>query len=78
MDHRRIDDDVIRDFFGSDDFRLNQFKNAQVFDYEGVKGRLLSSSYAPEEGARTISRCSPSLRGFSKLIKMKAGSSSST
>jgi SAM-dependent methyltransferase len=50
VDHRRIDDDVIRDFFGSNDFRLKQFKNAQVFDYEGVKGRLLSSSYAPEEG----------------------------
>jgi len=50
VDHRRIDDIVIRDFFGSDDFRLKQFKNVQVFDYEGVKGRLLSSSYAPEEG----------------------------
>jgi SAM-dependent methyltransferase len=50
VDHRRIDDGVIRDFFGSDDFRLKQFKNIQVFDYEGVKGRLLSSSYAPEEG----------------------------
>ena len=51
VDHRRIDDDVIRDFFGSGQFRLKQFKNVQVFDYEGVKGRLLSSSYAPEEGS---------------------------
>ena len=50
VDHRRIDDDVIRDFFGSGQFRLKQFKNVQVFDYEGVKGRLLSSSYAPENG----------------------------
>jgi SAM-dependent methyltransferase len=50
VDHRRIDDDVIRDFFGSDNFKLGRFKNVQVFDYEGVKGRLLSSSYAPEEG----------------------------
>lgn len=50
VDHRRIDAAVIRDFFGSDDFRLKQFKNVQVFDYEGLKGRLLSSSYAPEEG----------------------------
>jgi hypothetical protein len=41
---------VIRDFFGSDQFRLKQFNNIQVFDYGGVKGRLLSSSYAPEEG----------------------------
>lgn len=50
VDHRRIDDDVISDFFDSDRFRLRQFKNIQVFDYEGVEGRLLSSSYAPEEG----------------------------
>lgn len=50
VDHRRIDDDVIRDFFGAGRFRLKQFKNFQVFDYEGVKGRLLSSSYAPEKG----------------------------
>ncbi len=26
------------------------FPNAQVFDFEGVRGRLLSSSYAPEAG----------------------------
>src|SRR5262245_28285554 len=48
IDHRQINDDVIRDFFGSDRFRLKRFNNSQVFDYEGVKGRLLSSSYAPE------------------------------
>lgn len=50
IDHRRINHDVIRDFFGSDRFRLKHFNNSQIFDYEGVKGRLLSSSYAPETG----------------------------
>jgi ubiquinone/menaquinone biosynthesis C-methylase UbiE len=50
IDHRQINYDVIRDFFGSDRFRLKQFNNSQVFDYDGVRGRLLSSSYAPEEG----------------------------
>lgn len=49
VDHRRIDAVVIRRFFGGN-FRLKQFKNVQFFDYEGLKGRLLSSSYAPEEG----------------------------
>jgi len=48
VDHRRINADVIREFFGSDDFRLGRFKNIQVFDYEGLKGRTLSSSYVPE------------------------------
>lgn len=50
VDHRRIDAGVIRDFFGGDNFGLKQFRNVQVFDHEGVKGRLLSSSYAPEAG----------------------------
>jgi SAM-dependent methyltransferase len=50
VDHRRIDREVIRDFFGGDEFRLGQFKNIQVFDYEGLKGRTLSSSYVPAEG----------------------------
>src|SRR5262245_59197860 len=32
IDHKQITDDVIRDFFGSDQFRLKQFNNSQVFD----------------------------------------------
>jgi SAM-dependent methyltransferase len=51
VDHRRIDEDVIRAFFGPGNFALKQFENRQVFDYEGNKGRLLSSSYAPEAGS---------------------------
>jgi ubiquinone/menaquinone biosynthesis C-methylase UbiE len=50
IDHRQITEDVIREFFGSGQFALKHFNNSQVFDYEGVKGRLLSSSYAPEQG----------------------------
>jgi hypothetical protein len=29
---------------------LASFPNQQLFDYEGLVGRLLSSSYAPEPG----------------------------
>jgi SAM-dependent methyltransferase len=50
IDHRRIDSDIIRDFFGSDQFKLQRFRNSQVFDYEGLQGRLVSSSYSPEPG----------------------------
>jgi SAM-dependent methyltransferase len=50
VDHRRIDPDVMRDFFGSDRFRRERFRNVQVFDYEGLRGRLVSSSYSPEPG----------------------------
>jgi ubiquinone/menaquinone biosynthesis C-methylase UbiE len=32
------------------EMKVKQFENSQVFDFEGLKGRLLSSSYAPEVG----------------------------
>jgi hypothetical protein len=50
VDHRRLDDNTMRDFFGSGRFGLRRLKNAQLFDFEGVKGRLLSSSYIPQPG----------------------------
>lgn len=50
VDHRRLDPDVMRDFFGTDRFRLERFRNEQVFDFAGLKGRLVSSSYSPEPG----------------------------
>jgi SAM-dependent methyltransferase len=37
-------------FFAPGDFQHESFENLQVFDYEGLKGRLLSSSYVPAEG----------------------------
>jgi SAM-dependent methyltransferase len=44
------DDAVIEAFFGSHDFSSYALPNRQMFDLEGLRGRLLSSSYAPEEG----------------------------
>jgi len=37
-------------FFAPQEFRLKSFPNQQVFDYDGLKGRLLSSSYVPAAG----------------------------
>lgn len=42
----------IADFFAPAAGKFVSFPNEQVFDYEGLEGRLLSSSYAPNEGAR--------------------------
>lgn len=39
----------IASFFGSSSFRHARFDNYQLLDYEGIKGRLLSSSYVPNE-----------------------------
>lgn len=47
--HKRIDEDRLRDFFGGD-FQSDSFHNSQYFDYAGLKGRLLSSSYTPQAG----------------------------
>ncbi len=41
------DDNTIQWFFNPHKSYIKSFKNIHVFDFEGVKGRLLSSSYAP-------------------------------
>jgi SAM-dependent methyltransferase len=50
VNHRRFNDGVaIQQFFGGQP-RLKNFPIVQRFDFDGLKGRLLSSSYAPEAG----------------------------
>ncbi|MCF3107909.1 class I SAM-dependent methyltransferase [Niabella sp. CC-SYL272] len=52
VDHRNIDDAVIEAFFAPGTVTLSIFNNEQVFTYEGLEGRLLSSSYMPvKDGA---------------------------
>lgn len=47
--HTSIDETVLKEFFdGNVEKRV--FENSQSFDFEGLKGRLLSSSYIPMEG----------------------------
>ena len=50
VDHKRIYKETMRSFFGSDQFETRTCENNQILDYEGTKGRLLSSSYVPESG----------------------------
>jgi ubiquinone/menaquinone biosynthesis C-methylase UbiE len=40
----------IRSFFGQDNFHSHDLPNEQVLDWEGLRGRLRSSSFAPTEG----------------------------
>ena len=39
----------IAEFFSPQSFELQTLENAQHFDFESLKGRLLSSSYAPDQ-----------------------------
>lgn len=41
---------ALAEFFAPGGYALAAFENAQVFDFEGLRGRLLSSSYAPVAG----------------------------
>lgn len=50
VDHKQVGLDIIQAAFPTEVFRTRSFENQQRFDFEGVKGRLLSSSYAPEAG----------------------------
>lgn len=47
--HRNTDQATLAEFLGSA-LRVYQRPNRQYFDFEGLKGRLLSSSYTPNEG----------------------------
>ena len=51
VDHRQIDGEAITQFFGHDSWREVSFPNRQDFDWNGIRGRLLSSSYAPLPGS---------------------------
>jgi SAM-dependent methyltransferase len=46
--HDNVTEEKLADFFGKE-FRRKTFENRQVFDFEGLRGRLLSSSYMPAE-----------------------------
>ncbi|HVX83703.1 MAG TPA: class I SAM-dependent methyltransferase [Phycisphaerae bacterium] len=50
IDHRRITDDVLREFFAPHPMRITSHPNSQRFDFQALRGRLLSSSYAPLPG----------------------------
>lgn len=50
IDHRNIDQQSIEAFFAPNTCSYKVFPNFQQFDFEGLKGRLLSSSYIPKEG----------------------------
>ncbi|HEV7743921.1 MAG TPA: class I SAM-dependent methyltransferase [Pyrinomonadaceae bacterium] len=45
--HEKVTEEIA-EFFAPDTFELQTLENVQHFDFESLKGRLLSSSYAPD------------------------------
>ena len=67
--HEKVTNEIISRFFPAG-FRTAAFLNSQTFDFDGLKGRLLSSSYAPTESHPLFSEMIKELkRLFTKYQK---------
>ena len=54
INHKNISDEQFDRFFHPATYTLAIFPNEQWFDFDGLKGRLLSSSYIPKEGNEAL------------------------
>jgi len=59
--HENINDVSLRGFFQLD-YSAATFQNFQTFDFEGLKGRMLSSSYMPDETSKVFGEMIEELR----------------
>lgn len=50
VSHDGVGNERLEAFFGHADFERLSFPNAQVFDFDGLIGRVESASYAPDSG----------------------------
>lgn len=53
----------LAEFFAPEEVALQSFENLQEFDYEGLKGRISSTSYTPEPGSKPYLIMLEALRG---------------
>ena len=65
VNHRNVGDEGVSAFFSPAGCECEVFPSAQRFDYDGLKSRLLSSSYAP---AADDPRSGPMLDALRKLF----------
>lgn len=61
--HDNIPREKLAAFFQTD-FKQAKFQNRQIFDFEGLKGRALSSSYMPTDGDARYAEMTKSLNGI--------------
>lgn len=69
--HENITAEKLEDFFQAN-FMKRTFGNEQIFDFEGLRGRMLSSSYMPSEADERFAEVESDLR---KLFEKHADSS---
>ena len=46
--HHNVTDEVLKEFYGGEGFQIHNLEYYQEFDFEALKGRLLSASYTPQ------------------------------
>jgi SAM-dependent methyltransferase len=61
--HNNITDKEVGEFLGPG-FEIAEFSNVQEFDFEGLLGRLASSSYMPPEGHESFPAMADALRSL--------------
>jgi len=62
INHRNVDDVRLSTFFGPEPYGATVFPNRQEFDWDGLYGRAMSSSYVPAEGHPDHTRFTDHLR----------------
>lgn len=63
-DHRDVTETDFNDFFGNEHWERAELPNPQTVDFEGLRGRLLSASYAIKEGEPGYEEAMAELRGI--------------
>ena len=62
VNHQDVDSARLGAFFGPEPFGTKVFPNRQVFDWDGLYGRAMSSSYVPADGHPNHARFTDRLR----------------
>lgn len=65
VNHQNISQDTLMGFFQEGSLQEARFSNRQIFDFDGLSGRLLSSSYSPQAGHPNYI---PMMSGLRKLF----------
>lgn len=64
VSQRRPSAETLAEFFAPAKMETATFDHQQIFDFEGLKGRLLSCSYAPKEDAENYGEMIDALRSL--------------
>lgn len=71
--HRKVNKAALDEYFGPKGWNVKSFENPYKLTYEQLEGRLLSSSYTPQEGQEGYEVMLEELRGLFERFKGEDG-----